>query len=309
MRQDTHQPSQNMTDSTSHIMGQDTMMSEGSTTSQSPQQSQPRTRRRPGFLTKEERRRLSRPGRRAYLDRLFSTDFPGKVTIDFDPETALSIASSEYSSNETTTDGGRMVLWTDACTNGAGGGSFGKSGIGIVYRRALSRWITMPYHIRRPVPTWGAEMAAIAQAIKIAEEEAVMREARPSIVVVYFDCLKALLRYHDGDLKTVPCRGSLLKSGVAAAHNLKQLGIEVELRWAPGHWNTESQQHIKGNVLAHSAARKAARSTPPEGTENLVEMRMDPRKKKRAPVAIFKVMGDGGPQCEIENGMEKLAIV
>ncbi|CZR54720.1 uncharacterized protein PAC_04604 [Phialocephala subalpina] len=297
MEQNTHQPAQNIYNSIYDAMEHDTMMSESSTTSTA---AQPRTRRRPGFLTKEERQRLSRTGRQVYLDRLFSADFPGKVTIDPDADTALSIAYSEYSSGETTTEDGRMVFWTDVCRSGD------KSGIGIVYRKTLNGYVDLSYHIRRPVNTWVAEMAAIAQAIKIAEDEIVMRDARPSTVVIYSDCQKALLRYHDGELETVPCRCSLLRSGIVAAHNLKPLGIEVELRWVPGHWNTECQRHIKENLLAHSAAKKAARLTPPEGTENLVDVTN--RRRKRAPVAMFKTGRDSEAQSEIENGLKNLSV-
>ncbi|KUJ12843.1 uncharacterized protein LY89DRAFT_785412 [Mollisia scopiformis] len=236
------------------------------------------------FDALDERAAADKP--EALWQEKFSYDLPGAVIIDPDTTSALAAARSEYNSKEMTSQGGRMVFWTDASTNG---GFVGRSGMGVVYKRGPSRWISLSYHVRKEVNIWAAEMGAIAKALQIADEEVTKTKARPSVVVIYSDSHRALWNYQKGGMQSVWFSRPLAKPGLKAAYNLRRLGIEIELRWIPGHFNQDHKLPIKGHVLAHSAARNGARFKPlPHINDFVVDHKSNPKKKKRATVAIFK---------------------
>ena len=53
--------------------------------------------------------------------------------------------------------------------------------------------------------------------------------------------------------RRIPNGETLIGPGLLAAKSLKDLGIEVELRYVPGH------SGVEGNMMAHRAARRGAR--------------------------------------------------
>lgn len=120
-----------------------------------------------------------------------------------------------------------MVFWTFACTD------VGKSGIGIAYRRGMKRNAQLSYHIRYNIKNWIAEMAAIAKAIQIAEEEVArssIRTNKPAKITIYTESRQALFCLHSNGMRNRPLLKQCVKSGIIAAHKLKSLGINVELR-------------------------------------------------------------------------------
>jgi hypothetical protein len=110
-------------------------------------------------------------------------------------------------------------------------------------------------------PTDILEAYAVAKALEVALDQC--RDQKdgqvPKIVVIYSDNLEALRLFDQFRLtlvklrRQIPNGETLIGPGILAAKSLKDLGIEVELRYVPGH------SGVAGNMMAHRAARRGAR--------------------------------------------------
>lgn len=111
--------------------------------------------------------------------------------------------------------------------------------MGIAYQRGLSRWVELVYHIDRRVYTWVAKVATISKALQIFREQSCRATEKPSTVVIYSDCQRALLQFRESQCGNTPLGLKSITQGILAAKDLKQLGIEVELHWIPDNSRTK----------------------------------------------------------------------
>lgn len=210
--------------------------------------------------SKEPAPLTERQKQRRFGTEVVSKGFQGSVVIDSDAEAAGTYASHEYTDTSRLKDGGgtRMIFWANGCTLGAGHDRI--SGLGVVGRSKPNpnRWGRRAYHIMRETNAQVAEILAVSMALQIAKDECYKLETteRPSMVVVYSCSKDALLRMRESRF-TPSLGGKVVKAGVVAAHFLRELGIDVELRWIPARFK------VVGAVESRNAARDGAKYKPP----------------------------------------------
>lgn len=188
--------------------------------------------------------------------------FAGTVTIN-PRETALQIASSEH----LRTEANRLVLWTDASVRSSFyNDSPYAAGISIVWRPSHTPhdWKNQTYGLRGHFTTGEAEFFAIAEAMRLAVEMVRDRTKRsghnqPDQVVIYTDSQTSLVwisRYHHFSLSARyrVARQRELAILKQRARALTKMGVNLELRYVPGHANVE------GNVMADFFAKRASGS-------------------------------------------------
>jgi hypothetical protein len=172
-----------------------------------------------------------------------------------------------------------MVFWTKGCTVGV------TSGIGIVSQISPDpeQWVWAAYRVMREVSIQIAEILALAMALRIAREECEKLDVsnRPSKVVFCSSARNALVRIQESDFVTLsgvrmPKAGVRMGDvGLVAANFLKELGIEVELRWIPDGCETE------GALESNCAAFEGAKFEPPsKGPEAFVKDVQDEYKRR-----------------------------
>jgi hypothetical protein len=189
--------------------------------------------------------------------------FTGIVHIVDPRDVALAVAAGEVGDCAD-----RLVYWTngsrfDICC-----------GIGIAYCFSAEIWTQVCWRLRKCAPTHILEVYAIAKALEVAFDYCRDLEAgqMPSNVVIYSDNLGALelfaqFRLTLVKLRQIPDGERLVGPGILAAKSLKALGIKVELRYVLGHVG------VKGNLMAHLAARRGAKQgiAKQEGSLLLIE--------------------------------------
>lgn len=149
----------------------------------------------------------------------------------------------------------KAVYWTDGSRL-----ENGSCGIGVVFSAPKSSWTELSYRVRGSAKTTVLEVYAIAKALEIAWKQVrdVERDQRPSGVCIYSDSQNALdcfrgFQHSLSGIKRIPDGERLVGPGIMATHELAALGIDVELRYVPGH------SGIEGNARADRAAKKGTR--------------------------------------------------
>jgi hypothetical protein len=180
-----------------------------------------------------------------------------------------------------------MVFWAKGCCIVEAGLDV-TSGIGIVSQTSPDpdRWVWAAYRVMDEVDTQMAEILAVAMALKIAEDECdkLAEMERPSKVVIYSSARDALMRIHGSNFITlsgvrmVKAGVRVAKAGLVAAHFLKKLGIEVELRWIP------EGCEIDGALESNRAATEGAKYTPPPKRPDafIKDVQADCKRKQKA---------------------------
>lgn len=207
-----------------------------------------------GYSKKEMSRR------RSMMVKSGTITFPGKVIIE-EREGALQYAQREtgLASKE------RMVLWTD-------GSRFRNdrlAGAAVVFQRAgSSEWINNSFTLEGELfaGSEDSELFAIKAAIEIAAET-ISRDKEQGIahvpiteLVIYCDCSSVLANIAAWEPYTelaTHIREPLFRIIARTAAGLRKLGVQIELRWVPGH------TQLPGNEQAHSIAQRAARASDP----------------------------------------------
>ena len=124
------------------------------------------------------------------------------------------------------------------------------TGLAVVSKSRDQKWITQGYRIYLYMEQTDAETWAIERALDCALDEIRSRTSKGTqhackSVVIYSDCTAALRRISrnfDADV---------VQRIIGQSLELKQLGIDVELHWVPGHSN------VLGNELADMVAKRA----------------------------------------------------
>lgn len=132
----------------------------------------------------------------------------------------------------------RLVLWADASRGPLDSG--GQVGLGVAWRRgvgaAWSDWEVLGFKVqenvsssyRNPLNSDEAEPLAVIQALKKAHDLVAQELGRLKTVIVYTDSSSTL------SASRRP-RKPLHQQIVQHAEDLKKLGVEIVLRWCPGH--------------------------------------------------------------------------
>lgn len=143
------------------------------------------------------------------------------------------------------------------------------SGAAVVYKSSASSegWEEKIFHIPGARIAWQAEEFAIAEALALAVPWAIRAKDRSELqieenpellsLVIFTDCERALWKIVKH--KSVAFPRSQLQSNavyrriVTRSQYLRKLGVQVQLRWIPGH------TRIRGNERAHNRARYAVK--------------------------------------------------
>lgn len=183
------------------------------------------------------------------------TTFHGKVVIE-ERELALQHAMDETGLPLDE----RLVFWTD----GSRFRKYGLSGAGVVFTTPnCAEWVTKSFTLQYGLYSGSedTELFAIKSAIDIAVEtfagyrRAGQSEPALSKLVIYNDCSSVLTNIASWEPYTVYAtyvREPLFRHISKMSGRLQDLGIQIELRWVPGH------SEVPGNELAHRIAQAAA---------------------------------------------------
>ncbi|KAL7956109.1 hypothetical protein V8C34DRAFT_326440 [Trichoderma compactum] len=143
------------------------------------------------------------------------------------------------------------------------------SGVGVAYKRKRDEhWNVSSTPASRGRDTVFTELAAIAHAFTIAMAEMARYlddnnkhsngKAKWSKVTIFNDCISALqkiCKLREGAIAIADAQSlsdPLLRQIVTMSQYFHFNGVQVELRWVPGH------SHVEGNCRANAAARYAA---------------------------------------------------
>jgi hypothetical protein len=228
-----------------------------------------------------------RQKRRRFEKAIVERGFEGNITIDSDPREATRHAHLEYLKSSHWGDKeSRMVFWAKGCTVGAGLDV--TSGLGVVSQTSPDpdQWVWGAYRVMDEVDTQIAEVLAVAMALRIAKDECdkLAGMERPSKVVVYSSARDALIRIQESDFVTLSgvrmakAGVRVVEAGLVAAHFVRKLGIEVELRWIPDGCEIDSA------LESNRAANEGAKYKPPcKGPDAFIkDVQADYKRKKKA---------------------------
>ena len=179
--------------------------------------------------------------------------FSGRIIIEKTPK-ARNQALSDHNHQQTAlANNRRYAIFVDASIDPH---TNSPSGLGIAFQPNSPDWTTRGYQITEPLSPEQAETWAIWQALQLVLETihnalvAPFESISPylgSTVIVYSDCASALGRFK----QVGGPNEDLIRDIIATATALNFMGLEVELRWVPGH------RGVPGNELAHIVANKA----------------------------------------------------
>jgi len=216
-----------------------------------------------------------RQQRRRFEKAVVKEGFQGTVTINSDhPHEAVQYASLGYVyPSHWGDENGRMVFWakgsTVAITNDSGTEQV--SGLGIISETSPDpeQWAWSAYRVMRDIDDTTVVILALAMALKIAGEKCgeLKYGERPARVLVYScssDALRGMQRSDSKNTTAEESGGKMSKAArrvvdtaLVAAHELKEMGIEVELRWIPDGCDVE------GFEEAVCAAGEGVKHVPP----------------------------------------------
>lgn len=138
------------------------------------------------------------------------------------------------------------------------------AGAAVVYQTNGRAWEERTFCLANGYNAKIAEKAAIAEGLAIALSQILLlgsdQRQVQSKVVIFTDCQEAMNRVDElrrislteGRLRGDP----IVRKLVTRSQYLHGLGVEVEIRWVPGH------SGVEGNVRADAAARSAAWRIP-----------------------------------------------
>jgi hypothetical protein len=221
--------------------------------------------------------------RRRFEKEAVKKGFEGPVTIDSDPREAMRHAQLEYiNATHWGEKDSRMVFWAKGCTIRVELDV--TSGLGITSQTSPDpdQWIWGEYHVMRDVNAQMAETLAVGLALRIAKDECekLAKMERPS------SAKDALLRIQGSDFVILsggvgmPKVGvRMVQVGLVAAHIVRNLGIELELRWIPD--GCEIDGVTEAN---HAAVESAKYRPPPKGPHDafIRDVQEDYKKKRKA---------------------------
>lgn len=134
------------------------------------------------------------------------------------------------------------------------------SGAAVVYQRLDQEWEERTFCLAYGLKSKITKMAAIAEALAIALSQILLlskcQDENKAKVVIFADC-QAAIHHVNKFQRTSPSEGRvhndpIVRKLVTRSQYLRILGVEVEIRWVPGH------SGVEGNVRADAAARSAA---------------------------------------------------
>lgn len=189
------------------------------------------------------------------------------------------------------------------------------SGAAVVYKSSADPkgWVETIFHIPGARIAWQAEEFAIAEALAVAVPWAIRAKDRSELqievihetlsLVIFTDCERALWKLvkHKGVAfpRSQLQGNAVYRKIVTRSQYLGNLGVQVQLRWIPGHTN------IMGNERAHQRARYAAKHRKlnmvrDEGLE-LIEAEVTEAREKEARLAYA---GELQAHYDIQQGKE-----
>ena len=140
-----------------------------------------------------------------------------------------------------------LTLWTD----GSKLLESEATGLGVAWKRG-SKWLGKGLALGKGKEVFDAETHAITKALEIAQKE--YRINSYNTITIFSDSQKAIKRVKDDSLGPGQ---DLARQAIATADWLAQKGIEISIKWVPGHAN------IEGNERADYLAKKAAEKPKP----------------------------------------------
>ena len=192
---------------------------------------------------------------------VLNTPFAGRVNIEM-RDIALQAANSEY----TCLRPNRLVFWSDASIRKGTSSGYG-AGISIVWRgkTASAGWQNKTYTLHGYFNTDEAEFFGIAEAMKLAagmikssDSAGLESQDGPTHLVIYTDNQSCLRWVRDVDSFRPAKQYSITRQRELAmlkqrGKALVDMGIDLELRWVPGHAG------VAGNNVADLYAKRASK--------------------------------------------------
>ena len=178
--------------------------------------------------------------------------FAGKAMIQ-DRLGAVRQSLSEYTNATQLNDSGRHSFHVDAAVSREDN----MTGLAVVHlahrQDRASPWTAKGYRIHKRIDENEAEVWAIWKAL-VTILETVQTNCKNkhsqepwSAVAIYSDSQHAVAKIGEGSLKN----RRLMRKIALISRQLRQMQVEVELHWEPGHWE------IPGNELADMVSKKA----------------------------------------------------
>lgn len=138
------------------------------------------------------------------------------------------------------------------------------AGAAVVYQRLDEEWEERAFCFADGLKSKITEMAAIAEGLAIALSQILLssngQRMEKAKVVIFADC-QAAIHHVNKFQRTSPSEGRvyndpIVRKLVTRSQYLRSLGVEIEIRWVPGH------SGVEGNIRADAAARSAAWRCP-----------------------------------------------
>lgn len=225
-----------------------------------------------------------RARRRAELLRFYEKPFPGFIG-SYSRQDSVRMADAEYDPVDMTN---RLVFWTDgSITESRVDRQEYRSGIGIVWKtnHAVEIWEERSYSLLGRYCSNNVELLAVSEALKIAVQLCRAADTRSTLpggqrvscITVYTDSRYVIQVLNNSPLSS--SWGHVSSMDMAklkeCAYKLKDMGIDVEVRWVKGHAGVE------GNVRADYVAHRAARAHRNRAVDYSMIGRMDSREAFR----------------------------
>lgn len=137
-------------------------------------------------------------------------------------------------------------------------------GLLLFYQRYDEEWEERTFCLAAGLTSNITEMAAIAEGLAIALSQILLfssgQRKDKAKVIIFADC-QAAIHHVNKFQRTSPSEGRvygnpIVRKLVTRSQYLRSLGVEVEIRWVPGH------SGVEGNIRADAAARSAAWHCP-----------------------------------------------
>lgn len=200
--------------------------------------------------------------RRAELLQFYERPFPGFIS-SYSRHDSVRVADAEYSPVDSTN---RLVFWTDgSIVESRVDRQEYRSGIGIVWKmnQSIEVWEERSYSLLGRYCSNNMELLAVSEALKIAVQLCRIAATQPdsqdaqrvSCITVYTDSRFVIQVLSNPPLSDPWKHASSLDMAKLkeCAYKLKDMGIDVEVRWVKGHAGVEG--NVRADYIAHRAAK------------------------------------------------------